>query len=294
MRTSLLHSSFALGTFLVTGLMWHPPAFADALPEPAREGVAHYNEENFSKAGEKFQEAEAEAPDNPTVRYNAGNTNYRLGRFEAAIEDYNKVLSGNAPPELKQKTHYNEGNAWYRLGALDRAMESYKKALELNPRDEDSKFNYEYAKQQWEQAIASGQIMPRNLDTLKPKPSATGKAPPPEESESAQNEAANHPDTSEQNEQPEPGDTKTADQDQNPPENDTAKNESEELAKQKPPAASSPEKRNMDRLLKEAAPMSEEEAERLLGSLNEDLKKFKRRQMQGEMQDLFKEQRKDW
>ncbi|CAI2718171.1 tetratricopeptide repeat protein [Nitrospina watsonii] len=280
MRTSLLHSSFALGTLLVTGLMGHPPAFADTLPEPAREGVAHYNEENFSKAGEKFQEAEAEAPDNPTVRYNAGNTHYRLGRYEAAIEDYNKVLSGNAPPELRQKTHYNEGNAWYRLGALDRAMESYKKALELNPKDEDSKFNYEYAKQQWEQAIASGQIMPRNLDTLKPKPSATGKAPPPEESESAQNEAANHPDTSEQNEQP--------------PENDTSNNESKELAEQKPPAASSPEKRNMDRLLKEAVPMSKEEAERLLGSLNEDLKKFKRRQMQGEMQDLFKEQRKDW
>ncbi|CCQ91724.1 hypothetical protein NITGR_780028 [Nitrospina gracilis 3/211] len=102
-------------------------AFADELPESAREGIAHYNEEHFDQAARKFSEAEALDPENPTVRYNAGNAKYRLGRYEAAIEDYGKVLSGDSPTELKQKTWYNQGNAWFRLGALDRAMESYKK-----------------------------------------------------------------------------------------------------------------------------------------------------------------------
>ncbi|CCQ91726.1 hypothetical protein NITGR_780030 [Nitrospina gracilis 3/211] len=50
----------------------------------------------------------------------------------------------------------------------------------------------------------------------------------------------------------------------------------------------------MTAMLKEAAPLTQEEAERLLGSLSEDLKKFKRRQLQGEVQDLFKDQGKDW
>lgn len=263
------------------------PAFAEDLPESAREGIAHYNEEHFDKAAQKFNEAEVEDPDNPTVRYNAGNAKYRLGRYEAAIEDYGKVLSGDSPPEIKQKTWYNQGNAWFRLGALDRAMESYKKALELNPKDEDSKFNYEYAKRQLEQAIASGQVLPRKLDKVKPQSGTGQKQAPPDASEP---EPAGH---GEDNEQPEPAEeNRTAEP--NPEENKKQEEPQEQMAEETPPAPASPEQKKMNALLKEAAPLSRKDAERLLGSLNEDLKKFKRRQMQGEMQDLFKDQGKDW
>jgi truncated hemoglobin YjbI len=40
--------------------------------------------------------------------------------------------------------------------------------------------------------------------------------------------------------------------------------------------------------------MTPEEADRWLGSLSEDLKKFTRRQMQGQMKDVFANHDKDW
>ena len=40
--------------------------------------------------------------------------------------------------------------------------------------------------------------------------------------------------------------------------------------------------------------MTQEEADRWLGSLSEDLKKITRRQMQGQMKDVFADHDKDW
>ena len=46
--------------------------------------------------------------------------------------------------------------------------------------------------------------------------------------------------------------------------------------------------------LREMTQMTPEEAERWLGSLSEDLKKITRRQMQGQMKDMFADHDKDW
>ena len=47
-------------------------------------------------------------------------------------------------------------------------------------------------------------------------------------------------------------------------------------------------------VLHQMAPMTREEAERWLTSLDEDLKKFMRKQMQGQMKDVFVDPEKDW
>lgn len=274
---------------LAAGFTGAAPALADDLPDAARDGVVYYNEEDYKKAVNKFQEALTEKPNHPQTAYNAGNANYRLGRYEAALEDYDTVINQSTDPDLKQKAWYNKGNAWYKLGALDRAIKAYKKSLELNPEDEDSKFNYEYAQKQLERAIASGQIMPRNLDGMKQQ-AGQGQAPP-SDSESAKGEAAGHGDSTEQ---PEPDDSQTAEQEKNQPDEQGKDPPEPETLAQPEPAPQEPGEDTMRKLLHEAAPMSREEAERLLGSLNENLKKYKHRQMQGEMKDLFKEQGKDW
>ncbi|CCQ91725.1 hypothetical protein NITGR_780029 [Nitrospina gracilis 3/211] len=111
--------------------------------------------------------------------------------------------------------------------------------MELNPQDEDSKFNYEYAKRQLEQAIASGQMMPRNMDKGKPQPGKEQKQAPPEASQSETTEPTGH---GEANEQPEPAEeTRTAEQD---PEKDKKKEEpQEQVADETPPVPSSPEQK---------------------------------------------------
>lgn len=252
--------------------------FSDSFDSKAREGVTHYNREEFDRAASKFQASQLEKPENPNVAYNLANSHYRLGRYEEAIETYKKVLSENSPPELKQKSFFNMGNAYYRMGYLDEAIESYKNALELRPGDMDSKFNLEWTRQQQEKAQQSGQVGPRDKSILK-QPATVDQAnnpPAPQEKppESKKDESENLQ-TAENNssDKPEPPDKKA------PAPTD------EEVTEQ--------EKAVLE-ALREMTQMSPEEAERWLGSLSEDLKKITRRQMQGNMKDMFVDHDKDW
>ena len=248
----------------------------------AREGVTHYNHEEFKQAASKFESSQLEQPDNSEVAYNLANSHYRLGRYEAAVAAYRQALSATPAPELQQKSHYNMGNAYYRMGYLDEAIESYKNALALNPGDMDSKFNLEWTRKQYEKAVKSGQVGPRDKNLAQERtpqqqglnPSVPRQEPPKtpgskkEESETAENPSQEKPETAEN--QPSPA----------PPPAPAEELTEEDLA--------------LRDALQEMIQMSPEEAQRWLGSLSEDLKKITRRQMQGQMKDMFVDHDKDW
>jgi len=87
----------------------------------------------------------------PEVRYNAGNTLYRLRQYTEAAKTWRESMNG--PKELKQEAFYNMGNAYVRAAQdanalsryLDRAVEAYEEALRINPRDQEAKWNLEVA-----------------------------------------------------------------------------------------------------------------------------------------------------
>ncbi|MDP2831288.1 MAG: tetratricopeptide repeat protein [Candidatus Omnitrophota bacterium] len=70
-----------------------------------------------------------------------GNVDYKEAKFQAAIDNYLKVLnlgleSGNL--------YYNLGNSYFKKGELGRAMLNYERALMFIPNDSDLKSNHEY------------------------------------------------------------------------------------------------------------------------------------------------------
>ncbi|MDH5762819.1 MAG: tetratricopeptide repeat protein [Nitrospinota bacterium] len=261
------------------------PVFADSFDSAAREGVTHYNREEFDKATEKFQESQLESPANSEVTYNLANSNYRLGRYEEAVEAYKKALGEETPPPLKQKSYYNMGNAYYRMGYMDEAIESYKKALELNPNDMDSKFNLEWTRKQQANAQAAGRIGPRDKNILKQQGTSDRANNPPSEQEKSKDSRERPPDDSQKQEtaqkhpqdQPDTPEKPSSSSSQGSAENNASKDE-----------------KAVADALREMTEMSPEEAERWLGSLSEDLKSITRRQMQGEMKDMFADHDKDW
>ena len=272
----------------LVGLGAIPPAFADAFDSKAREGVTHYNREEFDQAATKFQESQLETPESPDVAYNLANSHFRLGRYEEAVEAYKKALSEKTPRNLKQKSYYNMGNAYYRMGYMDEAIDSYKKALELNTGDMDSKFNLEWVRKQREKARQAGRIGPRDKNILKQQgtsdhannpadpqqksdESPDSKTDKPENTQTAEHKPQDKPDSSE----PSPSDPTPAPQSEK-----GIKTNAEDQAVQD--------------ALREMSRMTPEEAERWLGSLSEDLKKITRRQMQGQMKDVFADHDKDW
>ncbi|HWA56645.1 MAG TPA: VWA domain-containing protein [Gemmatimonadales bacterium] len=87
----------------------------------------------------------------PEVRYNAGNTLYRMRQYTEAAKSWREAL--NASPTQKQNALYNMGNAYVRAAQdanalsryLDRAVEAYEEALRLDPTDKEAKWNLEVA-----------------------------------------------------------------------------------------------------------------------------------------------------
>ncbi len=70
-----------------------------------------------------------------------GNSAYKEGKYDTAIDCYEKVVSlGLESGNL----YYNLGNSYFKKGESGRAVLSYEKALLLIPNDSDLKSNHEY------------------------------------------------------------------------------------------------------------------------------------------------------
>ncbi|UCH64485.1 MAG: tetratricopeptide repeat protein [Ignavibacterium sp.] len=72
-----------------------------------------------------------------------GNTFYREGEYEKAIDEYNKLVDEG---HLGTSLFYNLGNSYYRIGKIGLSILYYERALKLSPSDEDIKHNLNFAR----------------------------------------------------------------------------------------------------------------------------------------------------
>jgi len=123
--------------FLLTGFIETKGTLTD-------EGEKLYHEKKFESALESYRKAQVKDPEDPYVLYNLGATLYKMQEYQEAQKNLEAAVGKARNNELKAKALYNNGNALYRLGKFEEAIESYKKALEIDPQDQDSKFNLEF------------------------------------------------------------------------------------------------------------------------------------------------------
>ncbi|MFQ5481983.1 MAG: tetratricopeptide repeat protein [Nitrospinaceae bacterium] len=285
-----------------SSLLLTSPVLASPWDPAAKTGILHYNQGEFKKALESFEAARESRPDDPNVVYNLANTHYRLGHYTEALKAFLAAESLVNDPAMRQRIQYNLGNVRFRQGNMKEAIEAYKSALELDPNDQDAKFNLEYARFLLERAEKSGRLMPRHRKS-EPGSQAEGKRAAADGSGKKNDDAKGlkeAPASSGSSSPPAP--PKVEDQNTMPP---------AKVPEQKPEGMASnenkPEKpsssagdrtdgsgKNHAALAPGSDRMTPEEADRWLQSLNEDLKKFSRRQLQGEMKDLFVPQGKGW
>jgi tetratricopeptide (TPR) repeat protein len=95
-----------------------------------------------------------QADELPLLDYDLATTEYRLGRFDAAAQNYHTAVAGE--PRLAERAYYNLGNTyvWQARSSIDHmtkrmalrgAVSSYEEALVLDPNDRDAKWNLEVA-----------------------------------------------------------------------------------------------------------------------------------------------------
>ncbi len=128
------------------------PAAAEPVARKLRQGEKAYQEERYDEALRTFLDVQVERPEDVLLRYNIGQSQYRVRNWadaESAFRD--TAVSGD--PALEQASLYNLGNTAYRQGKLDEAVAYYQQALERDPGDEDARFNLEFVREEIKRRI---------------------------------------------------------------------------------------------------------------------------------------------
>lgn len=147
MRTEVARRFLSL--VLILGISFTAmPAFASEAHEA---GIQAFKEGDYHRAVQYFRQAEAEGVQTPNLRYNLGVTNYRLGQYEQAEQEF-LLLAEN--PQWRHLALYN-------LGLVAEAQENREAALDYYSRAVDAA-----------EESATGGLAAQKLEELDPKEAA--------------------------------------------------------------------------------------------------------------------------
>jgi Ca-activated chloride channel homolog len=225
------------------------PVFAESVDSKIQDGISQYHEGQFKEAGENFSSAQTERPEDSRLGYNRGNAYYKDKNFPEALKAFTHSSLSEKDPGIIKNSIYNTGNTLVKLGKLEEAEAAYKKVLSLDAGDMDAKYNLEYVREQLKKKEEQKQDSDKNEQKDENE----------EDSSSENKQGGNQEEDKEGDQQ------KDNQQPPSPPDNpESGQNETD--------PAQQAEESTME------ADISQEEAERMLKNLTEDLKNISRMQ----------------
>lgn len=114
------------------------------------EGLTNYQNKKYAEAKAYYERAISTIKDTSAVLLGLGVSQYQLGDIPNAAKSFEKALKSE-DTEVQGKAYYNLGNSIYSQQKPKESVAFYRKVLEINPNDDDAKFNYELAKYQSQQ-----------------------------------------------------------------------------------------------------------------------------------------------
>jgi Ca-activated chloride channel homolog len=114
-------------------------------------GIRYYEEQDYESAIQEFEDNVINHPGEGSLHFNLGNSYYRRGDFDQAVNEYSRALRDDnfADPSL---AYHNIGNALFEQQNYQEALESYRNALINNPDNNDARYNYELTRMFLEQS----------------------------------------------------------------------------------------------------------------------------------------------
>jgi Ca-activated chloride channel homolog len=117
------------------------------LASSATKGEGLYEQKKYNEALKELVDAQIEHPNSAQLKYNTADAYYKTNQFQEAEKLFQSVAE-TGDPKLSQKAYYNLGHTMYRQGKLQEALANYQKATELDPKDEDAKYNLEFVRKE--------------------------------------------------------------------------------------------------------------------------------------------------
>jgi len=271
---SLTYRNYAI-MLAALGIFFLPmgSSHGESLYSTMEKGSHLYEQESYDEALKTFVDAQIESPEDPQVKYNIASSHYQMKNYEEAVKNYQDVAATARDIKLEEQSLYNIGNCLYRQGKLEESLEYYKKALDLDPEDQDAKYNLEFVREE----------IKKRLNQAKQR------------EQEQQQENKQEGEGNQQQEQQKEGDTKEAErqqqeqptqqqqaeegkQDQAPQQKE--EEQQEQAAAEEKQAASPREDREQDAQEKEgqARQMTREEAENWLRSVKEGKRDYSKQQ----------------
>jgi len=125
-------------------------AYGDAAPAQSarsliREGNGEYETRDYGEAELDYRKALEQQQDLVHGHFNLGDALHRQGKYDEAVDAFQRALEHAGTNELKASAHYNIGNTFMKEEKYREAINAYIDALKLNPDDQEAKFNLSYA-----------------------------------------------------------------------------------------------------------------------------------------------------
>jgi hypothetical protein len=111
-----------------------------------RKGNNAFEEGNFADAEVDYRKAVSANPEYYKGKFNLGDAMYEQKNMEESGKIFSELAESSEKPEVKSEALYNLGNTFMAQKKYKEAMQAFKKSLLLNPKDQDAKYNYEYAR----------------------------------------------------------------------------------------------------------------------------------------------------
>jgi len=111
-----------------------------------RKGNTQYETGNFVDAELNYKKAIEKNAGLIEAQFNLGDALVKQERYEEALESFDIVSKSTDNIGMRANALHNKGNIKLSQQDLEGALESYKDALRLNPKDEETRYNYVYVK----------------------------------------------------------------------------------------------------------------------------------------------------
>ena len=98
-----------------------------------------YKQEKYGEALSKFEKALSQDPTNEQAVFGAGAAAYYLKEYDQAAQAFDQVATSSG--NQSQDAWFNLGNTYYRAGQKEKAIEAYKQAILANPQDKEAIHN---------------------------------------------------------------------------------------------------------------------------------------------------------
>jgi tetratricopeptide (TPR) repeat protein len=132
-------------------LMTAALAHAQTVRSHVSTGNDYYAQRRFPEAETEYKKALEKDPSLRQAQFDLGDAYYKQGRYDEARRSYNASAVSAPTPVDKAAAYHNIGNALFKAGKIAESIEAYKQALRLNPKDDDTRYNYELAKERLKQ-----------------------------------------------------------------------------------------------------------------------------------------------